>query len=309
MKRTLCAVLVMWAGAVQAFELQLPASARQMIARDTVQDRFFAPIGGITDGVLPTRMIEGDVARSAWRIDVAGLTPLQLVDPLRAQLLEAGYELVLDCAALVCGGYDFRFAMEVLPAPNMYVNIRNFHVLTGLRTAQSGSTEAITILASASSGASFVQVIQAGDEVKSNDVETVLPTPRSGAESAQNTLPDALAQNGFAVLGDLDFDSGTSDLGAGPFDALGALAQVLHAQPDLRIALVGHTDNVGSLERNIELSRSRAAMVRQRMIDAYEIAPERMDAQGMGYLSPRTTNLTEEGREANRRVEAVILSP
>lgn len=299
---------MMWAGAVQAIELQLPASARQMIARDTVEDRFFAPVGGIENGVLPTQMIEGDVARSAWRIDVAGLTPLQLVAPLRAQLLEAGYEMALDCAAQVCGGYDFRFAMEVLPAPNMHVNIRNFHVLTGLRSGEGGVVEAVTVLASASSGASFVQIIQAGKGVQTNAVEAVLETPRGAVATVQDAVPDALERNGFVVLGGLDFNSGTSELGTGPFEVLRDLAQLLGTQPDLRIALVGHTDNVGSLEVNIELSRNRAASVRQRMIDTYEIAPARLEALGMGYLSPLTTNLTEAGREANRRVEAVVLA-
>lgn len=308
MKLSLCAVLVMWAGAVQAIELQLPASARQMIARDTEQDRFFVPVGVIENGALPTLRIDGDVARSAWRIDVAGLTPLQLIAPLRAQLDAAGYELVLDCAALGCGGYDFRFEMEVLPAPNMYVNIRNFHVLTGLRKSQSGGDEAITILASASSGASFVQIIQVGDGTQSNAVETVLATPSVVTGAVQKALADRLSADGFAVLGGLDFNSGTADLGSGPFDALAVLAQALRAAPDLRIALVGHTDNVGSLEGNIALSRNRAASVRQRMIELYEIEPARMDAEGMGYLSPLMTNQTEAGREANRRVEAVVLA-
>lgn len=299
----------MWAGAVQAIELQLPASARQMISRDTVQDRFFAPVGVIEDGDLPTRMIEGDVARSAWRIDVAGLTPLQLAAPIRAQLEAAGYALALDCAALECGGYDFRFAMEVLPSPNMYVNIRNFHVLTGLRTADDGGAEAITILTSASSGASYVQIIQAGEGAKTSTVEPVLATPHVVSDAAaQGPLSEVLAQTGFVVLGDLDFNSGTADLGAGPFAVLEALAQVLGAQPDLRIALVGHTDNIGGLEGNIALSLNRAASVRQRMLEEYDIAPDRLEARGAGYLSPLTTNLTETGREANRRVEAVVLS-
>ena len=110
------------------------------------------------------------------------------------------------------------------------------------------------------------------------------------------------------MLGGLDFNSGTADLGSGPFDALAVLAQALRAAPDLRIALVGHTDNVGSLEGNIALSRNRAASVRQRMIEVYEIEPARMDAEEMGYLSPLTTNLTEAGREVNHRVEAVVLA-
>jgi len=75
----------------------------------------------------------------------------------------------------------------------------------------------------------------------------------------------------------------------------------------MRIALVGHTDTVGGLQGNIALSRERAQAVRQRLIDDYDIAPERVEAEGTGYLAPLATNRTAEGREANRRVEAVLL--
>jgi OOP family OmpA-OmpF porin len=295
-----------FAGSAQAVELQLPNGARQMISRDTVQDRFFVPVAPFVDGALPTQMIEGTVMRSVWRIDVAGLTPLQLINPLRAQLAEAGYRVVLDCSALVCGGYDFRFAAEVLPAPNMYVNIRNFHVLSAVQGPEDGMEEAVTILASASSGASFVQIIQAGS--KDSTVLVVADTPFDLGALSQGNAQQKLLEDGYTVLDGLDFGSGTSDLGAGPFGSLAGLAQALIAQPDLRIVLVGHTDNIGSLERNIELSRSRAASVREHMIDTYDIAPERLNAQGMGYLSPLTTNVTEKGRDINRRVEAVVLS-
>ena len=76
----------------------------------------------------------------------------------------------------------------------------------------------------------------------------------------------------------------------------------------MRIALVGHTDNIGGLDGNIALSVSRAQAVRERLITQYAISPDRLEARGMGYLSPHTTNTTEAGREANRRVEAVVLA-
>lgn len=300
------ALLLGVAGAAQAVELQLPAGARQMISRDTVQDRFFAPTAPFADGVLPTQMIEGTVVRSAWRIDVAGLTPLQLATPLRRQLVDAGYRIVLDCAAQVCGGYDFRFAAEVLPAPNMYVNIRNFHVLTGVRGDDDAADEAVTILASASSGASFVQIIHASTEQDiaiGEDAASVTVTA-----NRQGDLSQQLLENGHGVLSGLEFESGTSALGAGPFEVLDALADALRAQPDMRIALVGHTDNTGSSEVNMALSVSRAATVRAYLISRYDIAASRLEAQGAGYLAPVTTNLTEEGRETNRRVEAVVLA-
>jgi outer membrane protein OmpA-like peptidoglycan-associated protein len=300
MKHLLAAALVVWGAAVQAVELQLPLGAQPMATRDTGQDRYFAPVGPFAGGTLPTQMIEGAIARSAWRIEAVGLTPLQIIAPLRAQLEAAGYELVLDCAAAECGGYDFRFAAEVLPAPNMYVNIRNYHVVTGLR---GHGAEAVNIIASASSGASFVQVIQAGGEAP----EPVVAT----AAVATATVPvqgDELLRDGHLVLGGLEFESGTAELGAGPFEALAQLAQTLRGQPDLRIALVGHTDNIGSLEGNIALSQGRAQAVREQLIAQYGIDGARLEVHGIGYLSPLMANTTQEGREANRRVEAVVLA-
>jgi len=305
MKAGLGALLILLAGAAQAVELRLPAGARQMIARDTVQDRFLAPVGVFAEGELPDVVLEGPVLRSAWRIDVADLTPLQLIAPLRAQLEEAGFRVVLDCAAEVCGGYDFRFASEVLPAPNMYVNISSFNALTALRGPAGAPTQAVNIIASASGGASFIQIIQ----VETGGGETdVVTGPAPGPLVLDSSLPQTLIADGHVILTALDFESGTSELGQGPFAMLETLADALRAEPDLRIALVGHTDNTGSLEGNIALSVSRAQAVRQRLISQYGIAAARLEARGMGYLAPVTSNATEAGREVNRRVEAVVLS-
>ena len=306
MKHVWLVLLLGVAGTAQAVELQLPNGARQMISRDTVQDRFFAPIAPFAEGVLPTQMIEGAVERSAWRIDVAGLTPLQLANPLRLQLEEAGYRIVLDCAAQVCGGYDFRFAAEVLPAPNMYLNIRNFHALTAMRSRVGAPDAVVNILASASSGASFIQIIQAGAEQPIAVAQSAVPAVSNAVP--QGDVARELAEKGRVVLSGLDFESGTSALGAGPFGSLQALADVLRMQADMRIALVGHTDNVGSLEGNTALSISRASAVRDYLVSQFEIPRSRLEAQGAGYLAPITTNLTDAGRETNRRVEAVVLS-
>ncbi|MEX0281245.1 MAG: OmpA family protein, partial [Arenibacterium sp.] len=111
------------------------------------------------------------------------------------------------------------------------------------------------------------------------------------------------------VLEDLDFGSGAARLREGPFASLSDLASYLQANPAMRVAIVGHTDNVGTLARNIALSKRRAEAVRARLIAAHDIAANRVDAEGMGYLAPLTTNLTLAGREANRRVEVILLAP
>jgi outer membrane protein OmpA-like peptidoglycan-associated protein len=86
------------------------------------------------------------------------------------------------------------------------------------------------------------------------------------------------------------------------------LADYLAAQPDLSVALVGHTDASGSLDGNIVISKRRAGSVLERLVSDYGVARRQLDAQGMGYLSPIASNQTQEGRDANRRVEVIVTS-
>ncbi len=228
--------------------------------------------------------------------------------PLRAQLVEAGFDLALDCAGEACGGFDFRFATETLPGPNMYVNIRAYHMVTGTKEAGGQVLEVITLLASTSATSAYVQIIHAGGQGGSVGGEaSVRPTQEPG--TLRTGLITQLEAHGHAVLADLDFATGSTDLGPGPFQSLSQLAEFLQTQPAIRVALVGHTDTVGGLDPNIAISRNRARSVRQRLIDEFDVAPGRLDAEGMGYLSPVASNLSAAGRDQNRRVEVVLLSP
>jgi OOP family OmpA-OmpF porin len=74
------------------------------------------------------------------------------------------------------------------------------------------------------------------------------------------------------------------------------------------VALVGHTDSSGTLGGNIALSKQRAGSVLERLVSDYGANRRQLEAEGMGYLSPIANNLTETGREANRRVEVIITS-
>ncbi len=87
---------------------------------------------------------------------------------------------------------------------------------------------------------------------------------------------------------------------------LGKLLQILQENPTLHIAIVGHTDNIGSVNYNLWLSRKRAKAVWQYLIDS-GIAAERLQYRGEGKARPIATNDTEAGRFRNRRVEFVIL--
>lgn len=119
---------------------------------------------------------------------------------------------------------------------------------------------------------------------------------------------EKLLTGGAVVLAGLDFGTGAVDLTEGRYGSLAALADWLGRNPDKTVVLVGHTDASGGLDANIAVSKRRAASVRARLIGVYGIPPNQVEAQGVGYLSPVASNLTEEGRQKNRRVEAVLTS-
>ncbi|MFK7869797.1 MAG: OmpA family protein [Roseobacter sp.] len=316
----LCAMLfgLVASGMSQASVLDMPANARETATRNTGPDSYSVPVAAF-DGVgVPTKPFEGNIARQAWRIPTGGLTTLQVIQPLRAQLEGLGYDIVFECDEETCGGFDFRFGIEVLPGPNMYVNIGRFRFLTATRGTPDALDDVVTLLASTTTASAYVQIVH-GETVgqirrppsvtpqnRGPDAEPLLPVPVGDASTAQFLA--SLEQLGHVALTDLPFETGSTDLVEAEFQSLRILAEILELQPTWRIAFVGHTDTVGGLAPNISVSRARAQSVRARMIREYGIAADRLDAEGMGYLAPIASNLSANGRTQNRRVEAVLLN-
>jgi len=100
-----------------------------------------------------------------------------------------------------------------------------------------------------------------------------------------------------------DYDDDTLKPESKP--TLDAIAKLLEEQPQLRLEIVGHTDNRGTPQYNLDLSRRRAASVVEALTRDYGIAPDRLASSGAGMTAPVASNDTEEGRAKNRRVELV----
>jgi outer membrane protein OmpA-like peptidoglycan-associated protein len=75
--------------------------------------------------------------------------------------------------------------------------------------------------------------------------------------------------------------------------------------PSIRAFIVGHTDNKGTLDYNLDLSNRRAVAVAKALTSEHALDPKRIVARGLGPLAPVATNRSEEGRVKNRRVELV----
>jgi outer membrane protein OmpA-like peptidoglycan-associated protein len=77
------------------------------------------------------------------------------------------------------------------------------------------------------------------------------------------------------------------------------------ANPSLRLHVVGHTDNQGKADYNLDLSRRRAVSVVRELTARLGVDPARLDSFGCGLYAPVASNETEDGRAKNRRVELV----
>jgi outer membrane protein OmpA-like peptidoglycan-associated protein len=106
-------------------------------------------------------------------------------------------------------------------------------------------------------------------------------------------------------LGDVLFATGKSDLQPAALATLDTVLASIGKEQNRRILVEGHTDSVGSVASNLQLSQRRADAVMQYLI-AHGIAPQRISASGMGEANPIDTNATAAGRQHNRRVDVIV---
>jgi outer membrane protein OmpA-like peptidoglycan-associated protein len=118
-------------------------------------------------------------------------------------------------------------------------------------------------------------------------------------------LYDALAEKGRVATQGIYFDTGSDRLRPESSATLKEIGTMLKDHAELKLAIEGHTDNVGSAPANQSLSEKRAAAVRQYLMDTYQVDGARLEAKGLGQSKPAVSNDTPEGRQQNRRVELV----
>jgi outer membrane protein OmpA-like peptidoglycan-associated protein len=128
---------------------------------------------------------------------------------------------------------------------------------------------------------------------------------------AQEVVASAeMFQSGLKTTGHVEvpgiyFETGKSELKPESDASIGEIAKVLKAEPSMKVYVVGHTDNVASLDLNTRLSQARADAVVQALVGKHGIPAARLVGRGVGPLAPVASNDAEDGRARNRRVELV----
>lgn len=127
------------------------------------------------------------------------------------------------------------------------------------------------------------------------------------ATAPANALEKALADTGKVDLYSIYFSFASDAIRDESEPALREIADVLKRHPDWKLRVAGHTDAVGDDQSNLDLSRRRAAAVKDALVRRFGIDAGRLTTAGYGKSQPKDTNDTLEGRARNRRVELARL--
>lgn len=159
-------------------------------------------------------------------------------------------------------------------------------------------------------------VVKAGGEVKAGGTtepaKEVKPPPPDAPPPEKEKPKPAMnfeVENGQLKLpGPVMFETGKSVLKPESDAVLDVVKQYLEAKPAITLLRIeGHTDNVGTSEYNLILSKTRAAAVRADLIKRGGVDADRLTSEGFGATRPLVANDTPEGRARNRRVEIHIV--
>ena len=121
---------------------------------------------------------------------------------------------------------------------------------------------------------------------------------------AQKMAKEINDKGSFSLYG-IYFDTDSSVIKAESQSTLDEIEKLIRQNPEMKLYIVGHTDNVGEFDYNMRLSQKRGYAVMEALLKKHSIDPERLKAYGVGMLSPKATNNTSKGRQTNRRVELV----
>ncbi|MBY0613779.1 MAG: OmpA family protein [Beijerinckiaceae bacterium] len=302
-------------------DFKIPLSKLELVPdkRDVMNNRLFAP--------KEQKELEGPLTRLAY-VMPADRSPLEVLRNYQDEITNAGGSVLYSCKTEECGGdakrssygggsdsslmmyffhdselkdpafsngacaltssiSDQRFFAGKMPGPDgdIYVTVQTYLINNDMYCkAISGRTAAL------------VHILE--PRAREKKMTTV-----SAAEMAKS-----IGATGRVALYDIFFDTAKADLKPQSEPALKEIASLLQGDQKLAVLIVGHTDNQGGFDYNVDLSRKRADAVVKALSATYKIDAKRLRAAGAGMIAPAASNDDETGRAKNRRVEVVKLN-
>jgi OmpA-OmpF porin, OOP family len=271
-----------------------------------------------------TVKLEGQVTRITYLVPV-GRSPLEVMRNYELELKKAGFATLFSGGheALGQGKFDKSFAVasyQDLAVPSfsgtnlsMLVSYDDRYLAAKLSRPQGDLHVALYTAAIDEGWGKFLysdppntnktaadgQVIAQLDVVEAKPMETKMVTVSAGEMAA------GIASAGSIALYGILFDTNSATVKPESMATIEEVSKLLKEHPTMRLLVVGHTDNVGTFEFNMDLSQRRAASVVQVLTSKLGVDPKRLTPVGVSFASPVASSKTEEGRAKNRRVQLV----
>ncbi len=243
--------------------------------------------------------LEGRVTEIRYEIP-EGRSSLEVISNYEVALKSKGFAVAFSCSDKAC----LTGAVQ-----DPYLLGQQIDTGNGLSTAYFDHARYLLAKLDRPQGAVYVSVIVGEDkqqviafakvvETKAMEIDKIVFI---NAQEMGTAIDTGGRVDVYGIL--FDFDKDTLRSESKP--TLDEIAKLLGSRPDLRLNFVGHTDNKGTADYNMNLSTRRAANVVAALTQNYGIAAERLKSEGAGLSKPVAENDTEEGRAKNRRVELI----
>jgi OmpA-OmpF porin, OOP family len=273
-----------------------------------------------SDRLKDVTTVEGQLTRLVY-LTPQGKSPLEVFKNHEQAFLAAGFKKQFSCEA-DCDRLYWAWYKHLKPVEGLHWQTQG-SIAAGQGTGRYSMTSTLSAFHGrfwvgdlTRNGQTVHALLYTGDAA--NDKTGVATTylqivePRS-MTTGQVTVTDMMAlqagltNEGKATVGGLYFDSGKAELKPESAPQLEAMAALLKSQVAWKVFIVGHTDNVGTLEFNQTLSQQRAqAVVAALTTVPYGIDAKRLLSKGVANVAPVASNADEAGRARNRRVEMVL---
>jgi outer membrane protein OmpA-like peptidoglycan-associated protein len=171
-----------------------------------------------------------------------------------------------------------------------------------------------TVRVAAADGDRALEIVRSVEGVRVARVEVLdvvaTPSPSSSptpaATPTPTPAPSPSVQAQLGALPPVTFENNSATLTAQGQAVVANVADILKANPTIRVSIEGHTDTNGSAGSNLALSQARAQTVLNSLV-SLGIAADRLTAAGYGESRPKVPDTSDENRAINRRVEFVVV--
>jgi len=256
-----------------------------------------------------SKTIEGKVTRLLY-VSPEGRSSLEVLRNYQTSLNKAGFETLFTCSQNQCGE---RMNQALYPLER---RLKNSGQISEYALEFPRDQRYLSAKASTDRGDIYVSVYIAVCDINNfretfnhpvTLLEIVETKPMEGDKVTVTAdfIAGEVKGSGHVAIYGIYFDTDKAEVKVDSEPVLGEIGKFLSMNPEIKLYIVGHTDSVGSLSYNLDLSQRRAEAVMNTLVKQYHIAPTRLVAKGVGPLAPIAANLTEEGRTKNRRVELV----